>query len=151
MNLLHVYHTGSMTRRYHEILDFMNGMEWINLTYANIAQFSEEPIPDYIDILTYQTFPDEHLPKKFNPQLVIRADKNFRDFKKPKILVDLHEDTSKDAFSRFSNSRELPRVKWSPTQKFMREFNVVFPIRKTVNKSVQARRFFDYLEDLFPF
>jgi hypothetical protein len=61
-----------------------------------------------IDVLIYQTFPDEKHPKKFDKELVAVTDPLFRAFKGLKLLFDAHDEPYKDAYFRFSRIRPYP-------------------------------------------
>jgi hypothetical protein len=79
------------------------------------------------DFLIYNTFADESNPKKFNREASLRGDEKFMKFPGKKLLLDSHDDGTKDGFYRM-NDHENPRIKYTPGYDFMNMFNVVMSV-----------------------
>lgn len=118
MKLQHIYHTGANNKYFIDVLRGMSAS-----IYFDRLDFYSRNGNRNVDILTYQTFPDENIPGKFNPKLVEQTDKLFNEFQGLKILVDSHDNGDRDAFSRFDAG--IPRVKCFPSHRFERDYNVV--------------------------
>jgi len=123
ISLTHVYHTGANIGYYHRVLDIMQNKYPINCTLVRLDDYVKQGNPS-TDVLSYQTFPDEHHKGKFNPNLVKLGDKFFQQFTGHKILFDANDSGEVDSFSRFKNSKELPRIKSFPSKWFMEHYNV---------------------------
>jgi len=96
----------------------------VNIVVSRLDEYEKTGNMD-ADVLLYQTFPDEFLEKKFNPKLVEKTDKLFEEFAGLKILVCTHDNGDMDSFTRFSNGKDIPRVKCFPSKWFIKNFNVV--------------------------
>jgi len=127
MKLFHVVHTGAAIKHYIDVLRFIQGNKsyGIDVSIVNLGYFIEKGIPLKTDVLSYQTFPDESHIGKFNRKNISKADDIFNAFKGHKIIVDCHDCGDKDAFSRFYNTKEFPRVKVCPTDWFLKNYNVI--------------------------
>ena len=125
MNFYHVFHTGANNRYYHDVLEELDAQGKINLEMKRLNVFAEEGVPNGADVLSYQTFPDENVTAKFNPTLVYKADEIFKQFSGHKIISCSHDNGGVDSYSRFPNSKELPRIKCCPTRWFLDNYNVV--------------------------
>lgn len=106
------------------VLLFMNRND-VQVITTTLANLIDKGLPANMDVLLYQTYPDEFNQGKFNPRLVEASDKLFRQFQGLKILACTHDNGDTDSFSRFSDSKMLPRVKCFPSKRFVREYNVV--------------------------
>ena len=146
MNLHHVFHSGANTKYYIAILDYINRSKsnGITVSKSSLGEFIESGPPDGTDVLSYQTYPDEHNRRKFNPEVVYKADNKFYDFGGQKILIDTHDCGDNDAFSRMYAGRDIPRIKCYPTAWFLKNFNVVMVSSVSANpgvfKDVHKRR-----------
>ncbi|OIO41686.1 hypothetical protein AUJ63_05260 [Candidatus Pacearchaeota archaeon CG1_02_35_32] len=128
IKLHHVFHTGANIGHYHRILDLLNNRMDVEVSMCRIDEYVEKEGKFFPDVLTYQTFPDQNRTAKFNPALVKKADVLFNSFKGLKILFDAHDNGDIDAYYRFPNSREIPRIKSFPSHWFLSNYNVILPI-----------------------
>lgn len=124
MRIHHVKHTGVNNGYFLQVLSELWEEYDIELVVSKLNQYIEHGNIE-ADVLTYQTFPDESFEKKHNSELVKKTDKLFREFSGLKILVDSHDNGDRDAFSRFKDSKTLPRIKSFPSRRFINEYNVV--------------------------
>lgn len=120
------YHTGANNRYLYDVLNLLDKDDSydVKVTKEKLPMFLENN-PPKADVLLYQTYPDEFNKGKFNQSMIEASDKIFRDFKGLKILVCSHDNGDIDSFSRFSDSKKLPRIKTFPSKRFMNEYNVV--------------------------
>ena len=141
MNLHHVFHSGANTKYYVGVLGYIQKEKSYGITVSksSLGEFIESGPPDGTDVLSYQTFPDEYNPKKFNPQVIAKSDFRFHAFEGQKILVDTHDCGDKDGFSRLSGS--IPRVKCYPTAWFLKNYNVVLVSSVSANPGVFQDKF----------
>lgn len=79
------------------------------------------------DVLIYNSFPDETHPWKFDKKLVEKCDKKFSDFKGTKILLDTHDNGTRDGFARF-NDFLAPRIKVNPSYEMIKKMNIIMTI-----------------------
>lgn len=126
ISLTHVYHTGANIGYYHRVLDIIQNKYPINCTLIRLDEYVKQGNP-FTDVLSYQTFPDEHHKGKFNPNLVKLGDKLFQQFTGHKILFDANDSGEVDSFSRFKEPKELPRIKTCPSKWFLDHYNVILP------------------------
>ena len=85
------------------------------------------------DVLIYNTFPDEtHW--KFDRELTSKCDEKFYAFKGLRILLDTHDNGSKDGFARF-NEPQFPRIKTNPSYDVIDKMNLVLIIPYFVSPS----------------
>jgi len=82
---------------------------------------------DEYDVLIYNTFPDETCPVKFAKELTAQCDKKFNTFKGMKILLDTHDNGTRDGFVRF-NDLTFPRIKVNPSYEMIGRMNLVITI-----------------------
>jgi hypothetical protein len=143
MNLHHVFHSGANTKYYVAVLGYIqkDKSNGITVSKASLGEFIDKGTPAGTDVLSYQTFPDEHNPKKFNPAVILKSDNQFHAFEGRKILIDTHDCGDKDAFSRMADGRHLPRVKCYPTDWFLKNFNVVLVSSVSANPGVFPDKF----------
>jgi len=143
MNLHHVFHSGANTKYYIAVLGYIqkDKSNGITVSKSSLSEFIERGAPDGTDVLSYQTFPDEHNPKKFNQQVIYKSDLQFHKFKGRKILVDTYDCGDKDAFSRMHGGRDIPRVKCYPTNWFLKNYNVVLVSSVSGNPGVFKDKF----------
>jgi len=123
MKIHHIMHTGANNFYWLSVLNELRTVYGIQVKISRLNHYEREGNWDG-DVLTYQTFPDENQPSKFNPKLTEKTDKLFNEFQGLKILVDSHDDGDKDAFTRFNNW-STPRIKAFPSKRFMKDYNVV--------------------------
>lgn len=122
MHIHHVKHTGANIQYYEQMLLNLKALGY-KVTVSFLDEYAKKGNID-ADVLTYQTFPDENIPAKFNPKLVEKTDLLFCEFAGKKVLVDTHDNGNKDAFSRFSSN--VPRVKAFPSTDYLAKgFNVL--------------------------
>ena len=123
IKIRYIKHTGANTGYFLQVLGILHQKSEFNVevTVTDLDKYTENI--NY-DILLYQTFPD-HSNKKFNPSLVMKTDPLYHEFKGLKILVDAHDNGDVDAFSRFYETKEQPRVKCFPSHRFSNEYNIV--------------------------
>jgi hypothetical protein len=143
MNFHHVFHTGANTKYYIAVLGYIqkeksNG---ITVSKSSLGEFIEKGAPEGTDVLSYQTFPDEYNPKKFNPKVIYQSDLRFHKFKGRKILVDTHDCGDKNAFSRMVHARNMPRVKCYPTAWYLKKYNVILVSSVSANPGVFEDKF----------
>jgi hypothetical protein len=83
---------------------------------VTVIKLSEYPAFDdnQFDGLIYNTFPDENHPHKFRKDLVKLTDAKLKAFKGKILLFDSHDDGYKNAFTRFANFPDIPRIKTVP-------------------------------------
>jgi len=138
MNFHHVYHSGANTKYYIAVLGYIHKEKSYGITVSksSLSEFIKRGAPDGTDVLSYQTFPDEHNPKKFNPQVIHKADLQFYRFGGQQIIVDTHDCGDSNAFSRMYNSKAIPRVKCYPTEWFLKNYNVVLVSSVSANPGV---------------
>ena len=127
LHIYHVFHSGANTHYYSKVLSLMNENKYydVRVTKIRVDKFHQEGVPHDVDVLTYQTYPDEFHTGKFSPIVVDPADKLFRSFQGLKILVCTHDFADADSFSRFADSKTLPRIKCFPSKWFMENYNVI--------------------------
>ncbi len=125
IKLRHIYHTGANIGYYHRVLSTLMSEKNVTIELIPLNDYLKVGNSGNIDVLSYQTFPDEKLNTKFNPNLVRMTDKLFHGFKGLKIIFDAQDCSDADAFSRFPDSKELPRVKSFPSKWFLEEYNVI--------------------------
>lgn len=82
---------------------------------------------DKYDVLIYNTFPDEGNTRKFDPELTARCDWKFHSFGGLQILLDTHDNGSKDGFTRFKDYN-LPRIKANPSYDLMEKMNLIMTV-----------------------
>ena len=138
IHLHHVYHSGANRWYYLSVLKYIkeHPSYGVTVTTSNLSNFIREGVPDGTDVLSYQTFPDEHNRKKFNPASIEASDLHFHSFEGQKILVDTHDCGDKDAFSRMASSHILPKVKSYPTKFFLKGNNVILVSAPSVKREV---------------
>lgn len=124
IKLHHVYHTGANNTYFLRVLNALNATDEIELSKEGLYEFYLNGVPHGIDVITYQTFPDQYN-NKFNKGLIDKTDKVFNSFRGLKILVCSHDCGDIDSFERFPDSKTLPRVKCFPTEWFVNNYNVV--------------------------
>jgi len=122
-----VEHSGANKRYYLAVLNHIRrNLEYdISVTISPLGKFIENGPPEGTDVLSYQTFPDQHNSGKFNKRIINKADHQFLAFTGKKIIVDSHDCGDKDAFERFAISKDLPRVKCFPSKWFLSNYNVI--------------------------
>lgn len=125
--LTHVYHTGANIGYYHRVLDLMEKKFKVACTLIRLDEYIAKGNPP-TDFLSYQTFPDENQRSKFNPDLVKLGDTLFQKFTGHKILFDANDSGEVDSFSRFKDSKELPRIKSFPSKWFLNNYNIILPV-----------------------
>jgi len=125
LKIVHVYHTGASIGYYHRVLSILAEKQKILLEMIRLDHYVTLGRTPSTDVLSYQTFPDEKHKGKFNPRLVSAGDSLFQKFEGLKIISDAHDCSDADAFSRFSDSKELPRVKCFPSKWFLENYNVI--------------------------
>lgn len=123
IKLHHVYHTGANNKYFLNVINAL-GENKIELVKQGLYGFSLNGVSEGTNILTYQTFPDQHN-KKFNKNLIKKTDEIFNSFKGLKILVCSHDCGDIDSFARFPDTKTLPRVKCFPTEWFVNNYNVI--------------------------
>jgi hypothetical protein len=79
------------------------------------------------DVLIYNTFPDETNRRKYPRGRIEIGDEKFRKFKGIKILLDTHDNGTKDGFERFSDL-SIPRIKVNPGREISKRMNIVLSI-----------------------
>lgn len=122
MHIHHVKHTGANIQYYEQMLLNLKALGH-KVTISFLNEY-EQKGNIHADVLTYQTFPDEGKPTKFNPKLVKKTDRLFCEFAGKKVLVDVHDNGNKDAYTRFLPT--VPRVKAFPSYDYMAKgFNVL--------------------------
>lgn len=126
ISLTHVYHTGANIGFYHRVLDMVQKKYPFTYFLVRLDAYVKLGNPP-TDFLSYQTFPDEFHKNKFNPNLVKMGDKLFQEFARHKILFDANDSGEIDSFSRFKDSKTLPRVKSFPSKWFLDNYNVILP------------------------
>lgn len=138
MNFHHVFHSGANNKYYKAVLDYIQKEKsyGITITTSHLGEFIHQGVPERTDVLSYQTFPDELHPKKFNAKAIAQSDLLFHSFKGLKILVDTNDCGDKDSFSRMFYSKEMPRVKCYPTDWFLKNYNVVLISSVSANPGV---------------
>jgi len=124
IKLLHVFHTGASIGYYHRVLSTLEVDRNISVELIRLDEYIKKGNSP-VDVLSYQTFPDEEHKSKFNPNLVRMGDQLFHKFKGLKIIVDAHDCSDADAFSRFPDSKDLPRIKSFPSKWFLENYNVI--------------------------
>jgi len=127
INICYTFHTGANRHYISKVLFLMDESDDYDVQVARISlnDFIESGVPKGTDVLLYQTFPDEHNRGKFNPRLIGASDWLFREFGGLKILACTHDSGDADSFSRFIDSKSLPRIKCFPSKMFMSKYNVI--------------------------
>ena len=127
IKLLHVFHTGASIGYYHRVLGLLKEQGRVHSELIGIGAYLRlgNPKKHDCDILSYQTFPDEFHRGKFNAPFIEEVDKQFLKFNGLKIISDAHDCSDADAFSRFPDSKEFPRIKSFPSKWFLENYNVI--------------------------
>ncbi len=120
----HVHHTGANTVYFRQVLGCLDKKKDIEVKSLGLTPYLKEGNGD-ADVICYQIFPNEFQPAKFNPNLIKQADELFKAFKGHKILECTYDDGELDSYTRFPDSKELPRIKCFPSERFMDEYNVI--------------------------
>ena len=144
MNLHHVDHSGANKKYYLAVLSYINKEKsyGVNVTQSSLGEFIDKGAPEGTDVLSYQTFPDEYNPKKFNPQVIEKSDLQFHLFRGRKLLVDTHDNGDKDAFSRMVSGIVLPRVKCFPSKWYLKNHIVVLISTASTHPGVYPDKLF---------
>ena len=76
----HVHHSGANTKYYLNVLSYIHAHSEYNISVSrqSLSSFIKDGPPQGIDVLSYQTFPDESNKKKFNGRAVWLGDSRFR-------------------------------------------------------------------------
>jgi len=120
----HVHHSGANTPYFRKVLECLSKKTDVYLRSSGLTPYLQEGNKDE-DVLCYQTFPDENHMGKFNPNLVKQTDELFKAFTGHKILICTFDDGERDSYTRFPDSKELPRIKCFPSKRFLDKYNVV--------------------------
>jgi len=120
----HVKHTGANTLYFKQVLSCLSERSDIDVRTSGLTPYLKEGNKGE-DVLCYQTFPDEQHMGKFNPNLTKQTDELFKAFTGHKIVICTFDDGEKDSYTRFPDSKELPRIKCFPSERFMEQYNVV--------------------------
>jgi len=124
MKIRYVRHTGANTKYVEAVLFYLHDEFKVDVFVTRLDEYARiGNVPS--DVLLYHTYAEERVEGKFNPSLVEKTDKLFREFAGLKILVCTHDNGNTDSFPRFEDGKELPRIKCFPTERFSRDFNVV--------------------------
>jgi len=110
---------------------FLHVLNEIKALGTNIQVISQEEYlmigqNDY-NVLVYNSFPDETHPRKFDKGLIEKCDEKFNSFKGTKILLDTHDNGTKDGFARFDDFL-FPRIKVNPSYEMIKKMNLVMMI-----------------------
>jgi len=127
VHLHHVNHSGANRWYYLAVLDYVkeNPSYGVTTSRSSLREFISVGAPEGTDVLSYQTFPDEFNPKKFNPKVIEQSDLQFHTFNGRKLLIDTHDCGDEDSYSRMLSGIVLPRVKCFPSKWFLDNHNVV--------------------------
>ena len=138
VHLHHVHHSGANTKYYMDMLSYIDKEKsyGVTVTKSPLNEFIDKGPPEGTDVLSYQTFPDEFNPKKFNPKVIEKSDLRFHTFRGRKILVDTHDSGDQDAYDRMLYGIVAPRVKCFPSERYLRRFNVIMLSTVSANPGV---------------
>lgn len=143
VKLHYIHHTGANAVYFRQTLEKLNDREDVDIKWSGLTPYLKQGNQDE-DVLCYQTFPDENHMGKFNPNLVKQTDELFKAFKGHKILVCTFDNGELDSFTRFPDSKELPRVKCFPSERFLEKYNVV--LLSTMSTRSSGKVYHDQLE-----
>jgi len=105
-------------------------LNYVDPKKAEVTSIKLSWYPDFddsgFDGLIYNTFPDENHPGKFRKALIDITDKKLKAFKGKVLLFDSHDEGYKNAFLRFGDSREQPRIKNVPC--YNSTMNSIIPV-----------------------
>lgn len=149
IKLLYVKSKSSNERYFSMMLQRLKNR--VNITIVESEHYAamSSAYQDQFDVLVYHTFPHQFHFKKWNTELMKRADELFLSFKGHKLLYDSHDSGNVDAFSRFKGLN-LPRIKAWPSYDFLKQHNIVQIVPGGFGSFKSEDTFESFLNELTP-